>query len=190
MRTTVSKESLNNYRRTLYFVLFLYIVWIGAWLLERALEPEIGWITTNGGQFTYWTIMTVLLWLLPSIALIHGLGYRVREVIAFNRWRSAILWGCSAGFILILIKLIINAYNHQPLFSLPVKWSFATSVIVAPIVEEITFRGAVLRGLRLCFVTADINPTGSLLPSYQSGRTRLQARLADRVYFHPVPPWR
>jgi membrane protease YdiL (CAAX protease family) len=149
MENTISKESQQNYRRTLYFVLFLYIVWIGAWLLERALEPEIGWINTNGGQFTYWTIMTVLLWLLPSIALIHGLGYRVREVIAFNRWRSAILWGCSAGFILILIKLIINAYNHQPLFSLPVNWSFATSVIVAPIVEEITFRGAVLRGLML-----------------------------------------
>ena len=149
MGNTISRESLKNYRRTFYFVLFLYIVWILAWLLEKGLEHEISWINTSGGQFTYWTIMTLLLWLLPSIILIHGLGYRVRELISFSRWRSAIWWGCAAGFILILIKVIINAYSHQPLFSLPINWSLATSVIVAPIVEEITFRGAVLQGLML-----------------------------------------
>ena len=59
------------------------------------------------------------------------------------------MWGCTAGFILILIKVIINAYNRQPLFSLPINWPLAMGVIVAPIVEEITFRGAVLRGLML-----------------------------------------
>jgi len=149
MENAISKESLKNYRRTFYFVLFLYIVWILAWLLEKGLEHEINWIITSGGQFTYWTIMALFLWLLPSIILIHSLGYRVRELIAFSRWWSAILWGCTAGFILILIKVIINAFSHQPLFSLPINWSLATSVIVAPIVEEITFRGAVLRGLML-----------------------------------------
>ena len=146
MENAISKGSLKNYRRTFYFVLFLYIVWILAWLLEKGPEHEISWITSSGGQFTYWTIMTLLLWLLPSIILIHSLGYRVRELISFSRWRSVIWWGCTAGFILILIKVIINTYSHQPLFSLPINWSLATSVIVAPIVEEITLFEALFSG--------------------------------------------
>jgi len=186
MKKTENIKIRKNYHNTFYFVLFLYAAWIGAWLLEKALETRISWIVSGGGQFGYWTFMTLLLWLLPAIVMIHRLGLRVRDLVAFSRWRSAFLWGITAGFILAAISVINNAYNHVPLISMTINWSFATSVIVAPVVEEITFRGAVLRGLMLRnrFTVANTLTALFFLGAHLPG-WYFQGRLIDMLS-HPV----
>jgi membrane protease YdiL (CAAX protease family) len=105
------------------------------------------WIATSGGRFAYWQAMKLLLWVLPAVAFIHTSGQRLRDIIGLDRIRSIILWGGGVGLLFAAGALIDRAVGHRPLFSPSLTWSFLGGVIVAPVVEEITFRGAVLSGL-------------------------------------------
>lgn len=130
--------------QTLAFVAVLYFTWIAAWMLERYLEQHNPWLTTADGQFVYWTTMKLILWILPAIGFIHLSGRRFREEVAFHRIRKAVIWGSTIGLLLAVTSLIPKALNHQPLFPASLSWALINMAIVAPIVEEITFRGAVL----------------------------------------------
>jgi hypothetical protein len=138
-------------------VLFLYAAWIAAWILSRTLEPRIGWIATDAGRFAYWQVMKLLIWVLPAIALIRTSGRGLRDVIGLNRVRLILLWGGGIGLVFVASALITRAVGSKPPFSPRLTWVFVGGVIVAPIVEEITFRGAVLPGLlkRYHFMTAN-----------------------------------
>jgi membrane protease YdiL (CAAX protease family) len=137
-----------NYKNAFYFLLFLYAAWIGAWFLERVLESSNG-LAAPGGQFAYWTAMKVLVWVWPSIALIRHSGYRLRDVFSLKPWRSIVIWGGGAGLLFAISALATRAMNHNPLFSPDLDWPFVSAVFVAPLVEEIAFRGALLRTLML-----------------------------------------
>ncbi len=91
--------------------------------------------------------MKLVLWVLPAIALIRLSGRHIREVIAAKRWRAAIRWGGGIGLLLGVVALVTKALGHQPLFAPKLSWGFINAVLVAPIVEEFTFRGAVLGSL-------------------------------------------
>jgi membrane protease YdiL (CAAX protease family) len=132
---------------TFGFVAALYSAWIGAWILEQTLESHVDWIRTDAGQFAYWTAMKVALWVLPAIALIRLSGRHIREVIAAKRWRAALRWGGGVGLLLGVVALVTKALGHQPLFAPELSWALINAVLVAPIVEEFTFRGAVLGSL-------------------------------------------
>jgi hypothetical protein len=57
--TYLSSSQIAN--RAILFVFFLYIVWIGAWLLEQTLARHMDYLTTDQGQFMYWLTMRLLL---------------------------------------------------------------------------------------------------------------------------------
>jgi membrane protease YdiL (CAAX protease family) len=147
MEQTYRSSSSHMVAWTLGFVAALSGAWIGAWILEQMVEPSLEWLRTDGGQFAYWTLMKLLLWVLPAVALIHLSGRQVREVIAVKRWRAAILWGGGVGLLLAAVALLTKALGHQPLFAPEPGWGFVNAVLVAPIVEEFTFRGAVFGSL-------------------------------------------
>ncbi|HEX5440977.1 MAG TPA: CPBP family intramembrane glutamic endopeptidase, partial [Ktedonobacterales bacterium] len=132
---------------TFGFVAALYGAWIGAWLLEEALVHQYSWLATDAGQFAYWTLMKLALWVLPALVLIRLSGQRIQDVIAISRWRSALLWGSGVGLVLGASAVLPALLLHQPLLRASGSWAFVNAVIVAPIVEELTFRGAVLGGL-------------------------------------------
>jgi membrane protease YdiL (CAAX protease family) len=140
-------ESRHALRRTLCFVCFLYIAWIAAWMLERALEQTVAWMTTGGGRFAYWTVMKLLLWVIPAIVLLHTSGHRLRDTLGLARARAILVWGGGAGLVFVAIALLTRAFSHQPLFSAHWGWPFLGGTIVAPIVEEFTFRAGVLQVL-------------------------------------------
>ncbi len=140
-------EPQNALRRTLCFVAFLYIAWIAAWRLERALEPSVGLLATGGGRFAYWTFMKLLLWVLPAAVLLRASGHPLRDTVGLGRVRAILVWGGGIGLLFASGALITKAIAHQPLFAPQFGWSFLGGVIVAPVVEELTFRGAVLRTL-------------------------------------------
>jgi membrane protease YdiL (CAAX protease family) len=104
-------------------------------------------MTTSQGQFVYWFAMKLLLWVIPAIVLIRYSGRKFVEVMSIKRFQSMIVWGCGVGLVLGVITIIIKILGHQPLFSFENTLSFISGVIIAPIVEEITFRGAVLGSL-------------------------------------------
>ena len=147
----------------LVFAVLLFMAWIGAWLLERTLEPRIVWLTTPGGHFAYWLVMKLLLWVLPALALIHLSGDRFREVMGFERWRAIVVWGAGVGLALGAMTLLAKTLGHQALFSSRLGWPVFSAVLVSPIVEEITFRGAILGALNRRFRFWTANTVTALL---------------------------
>jgi membrane protease YdiL (CAAX protease family) len=147
MEPVLYDDSSQVLRRTLGFIVFLYTAWIGAWLVNRALAQRTDWLATSGGRFAYWQIMKLLLGIVPALLLLRTSGLRLRDVVGITRVRSVILWGGGAGLVFVASALIADGMNHQPLFPPHPSWPFVGGVIVAPIVEEITFRGAVLPSL-------------------------------------------
>jgi membrane protease YdiL (CAAX protease family) len=111
------------------------------------LGPRIGWAATSTGQFAYWQVMKLLVWILPAVALVRASGRSWRDIFGLNRVRAILLWGGGVGLLFAASALITRAIGHRPLFSPRLTWAFVGGVIVAPAVEEITFRGAVLPGL-------------------------------------------
>jgi len=142
---------------TFGFVAALYLAWIAAWLLELSLARHIGWLTSDAGGFVYWTTMKIVLWVIPATIVIRQSGRQVREVIALDHWRSALLWGGGVGAALGALGLITRALGHQSLFAPQWGWGFVNAILVAPIVEEYAFRGAILGGLsqRYRFIVAN-----------------------------------
>jgi membrane protease YdiL (CAAX protease family) len=132
---------------TYLYVVFLYGTWVLAWLLERALERHAGWMTTGGGRSAYWLVMKLLLWIVPAIILIRLSGRALSEVLGLQRLRSALMWGTGVGLCLGALVWIQRLVLHQPFFHPVLNWPFLSGVVVAPITEEITFRGAILGNL-------------------------------------------
>jgi uncharacterized protein len=147
----------------LVFACILYVAWIGAWLVERSLESHVGWMNTSGGQSAYWLIMKVLLWILPAVVVIRLSGRWLTDVMGFERVRSIIIWGGGVGLILGAITLLTKTLGHQPLFISQLGWPLFSGVLVSPIVEEITFRGAILGALEKRFRFGIANAITGLL---------------------------
>jgi len=127
-----------------------------AWLLAQALMAHCGWLTTNGGRTGYWTAMKVLLWVLPSVFLIRYSGRSVRETICGGSIRSALVWGVGVGLLIGMETIGRKCLSGRDV-SINVSWGFLNATVIAPIVEELTFRGAVLGSLmqRYRFSTAN-----------------------------------
>jgi membrane protease YdiL (CAAX protease family) len=156
---------------TYAYVVFLYGTWVLAWVLERALERRAGWMTTSGGQFGYWFVMKLLLWIMPALILIRLSGRPLGEVLGLRRLRSALMWGTGFGLCLGAVVWIQRSAVHQPLFHPVLNWPFLSGVCVAPIIEEITFRGAILGNLmqRHRFATANTVTAFLFLSSHVPG---------------------
>jgi len=156
---------------TLWFVVGLYLVWIAAWSLERRLEVNLPWMRTAAGQTAYWTLMKVVLWVLPAIGLIRWSGRTVQSVLVLHRVKSILLWGGGVGALLVALALAQKAANHRLFFPGKSDWSFFAGVFIAPVVEELTFRGAILGNLlqRYSFATANTLTAGLFLGAHLPG---------------------
>jgi membrane protease YdiL (CAAX protease family) len=131
----------------LAYVGALHLCWIAAWLLEQWLEVHTSVLATSGERFAYWQAMKILLWLLPSVVLIRLSGRTIREVFAFDRVRAILLWGAGVGLLLGLTAWITKTTQGQPFLHLTLGWPLLGGIVLAPIIEEFTFRGAILGAL-------------------------------------------
>jgi hypothetical protein len=140
------------------FVVFIYLAWICVWLLERWLETRCAWINTHAAQSLYWLGMKILVWVLPGLYVIRYSGSSFRQTVGLDRPGLALGWGFGIGLGLALISVIVKTVTHQKLLSTPISWSLFSAVIVAPVTEEIAFRGAVLPALktRVSFFAANL----------------------------------
>jgi membrane protease YdiL (CAAX protease family) len=91
--------------------------------------------------------MKVLLWVIPATVLLRSSGHRLRDTLGLSRVRSIVLWGGGVGLLFAAGGLVTRAVMHQTLFTPRLGWPLLGGVIVAPVVEELAFRGAVLQTL-------------------------------------------
>ncbi|NLV40738.1 MAG: CPBP family intramembrane metalloprotease [Candidatus Hydrogenedentes bacterium] len=129
------------------FACALPVVWIGAWLLERALEGNTSWLDESGARSLYWLGMKLLLWIAPSLVLIRLSGRSAGGVMGLSRVREIIVWGGGVGLALGVTALAVKWAGHRPLFASAPGWPLFSGVVVAPLVEEFTFRGALMGAL-------------------------------------------
>ncbi len=158
MEQSADRTRLRIVLRTVALVVMVYIAWIGAHLAKGLLDDHVAWVTTSGGGFAYWTVMKVLLWIVPSLWLIRTSGQKLRDAFGLSHLRRAILWGSSVGLALALITTAAKAVQHQPLFDRSLDWGFINAVVIAPVFEEFMFRAAVLGALmqRCRFAAANV----------------------------------
>ncbi|MBW7863251.1 MAG: CPBP family intramembrane metalloprotease [Candidatus Hydrogenedens sp.] len=140
------------------------------------------WLTTSGSRSAYWLAMKLLLWVLPALLLIRLSGKSVGEVMGFHRARAIAVWGGGVGLVLGITALAAKTLGSQPLFPPSLSWSLFSGVLVAPIVEELTFRGALLGPLcgRFGFWTAN-TITGLLFLGIHLPGWHFQGRLAENL---------
>ncbi len=149
MSSPVSSTPERNVARIafVYFAVLL-VAWSGAWLLYAWLREQNALFNQPLNRFLYWLVMRVLLWVVPSLKLIRLSGRGVREVLGFDRARAILLWGGITGLIWGGRAPLFQWLAGRPLHPIVFDWSFVTAVIYVPLVEEITFRGAIMGALQ------------------------------------------
>lgn len=144
MAETAIKRSKNTLGATLIYLAALYIAWISAWILSQYLERQSILPTTELVRFIYWTVLRLLIWVLPSCFLIVRSGRKLRDLFSLRDMKRILLWGGGFGLLAALSVILTRTLTGRPLFSFYWNASVLTSLVVGPIVEEITFRGVVL----------------------------------------------
>ena len=139
----------------------LFLTWGGAWFFAIWLREQNTWFAAPFGAFVYWLIMRIVLWVLPSLYLIRLSGRGIREVLGFHRVKEILLWGGIAGLVWGGKTPLFGMLSGQPIGPIQWDWSFVTAVVYAPLVEEITFRGALMGAFmtRMRFLTANLITT-------------------------------
>lgn len=142
----------------LAYVLALYAAWSGAWLLLLWLQKQGILPGLPFDRFVYWLVMRILLWVIPSVAIIRSSGRSLREVLGAGRVKQILLWGGIIGLVWGGKTPLFNMLTNRPVHPIVWDWSFVTAVIYAPLVEEITFRGAVMGSLetRMSFLSSNL----------------------------------
>jgi membrane protease YdiL (CAAX protease family) len=145
-RATTANPKSGGATVALGYVATLYLAWIGAWLLLSLLSKQVGWPGTSDARVLYWTLMKVMLWIIPATYVLRYCGIRLREAFRGNGIRSILLWGVGAG-VLIGAEVIIRHWVGQQPYTLTPGWPLVSTVLISPVVEEYVFRGAVLGAL-------------------------------------------
>lgn len=140
------------------FLVALHIAWIGAWILAIQIQSQGLGLASSGSRSLYWLGMKLLFWILPSLMLIRMSGLTLKKLIGLEHKNTIVFWGVGTGLMLGATALAAKAWAQQPLFAPSPGWAFFSGVLIAPIVEEITFRGAVLGAFssRYSFATANV----------------------------------
>jgi membrane protease YdiL (CAAX protease family) len=159
----VNNSSRKTARITIFLIWLIYVAWIGAWVIEQAIESHSVLLSTSRSRFFYWLGMKLLFWILPALFIIRVSKQKNFKVMELKRLPSAIIWGVGSGLIIGVISVITKLFTYQPIFSFSLSWSLLGGVIVTPILEEILFRGAVLPALKQQYSFIIANCITSLL---------------------------
>jgi membrane protease YdiL (CAAX protease family) len=174
-----NKEVIGN---TVIFALLLYIGWTLAWLLNLYIDAHSTILAAPYADILYWTVIRALLWVMLPMMLLKRTGLNIREIFSLRRLRTTALWGGGMGLLLGLITIFTRIISGQQLFSIEWGWPLLTMTVIAPVVEEFFFRGAVLKALetRLTFAAANLI-TGVLFLLAHLPGWYFQGRLANML---------
>ncbi len=133
------------------YAIALLLCWTAAWPISTWLQGQSPFFAQPFGNFLYWLVLRILLWVLPSLWLIRRMGRPLREIVGLAHDRSILLWGGLAGIIWGGKTVFYRLFVGLPLHPIVWDWSFVTAVIYVPFVEELAFRGAILCALQARF---------------------------------------
>jgi membrane protease YdiL (CAAX protease family) len=139
--------AVHRYIAAYPFVLFA--AWTVAWMINLTLRPRLGWEVE--ADTIYWIVLKLIVWILPALLAIQLLErVPVGEFLELHSAKRGLIWGLSTGAVLVAINYLgktlpSGATLHTP----PLDLVFVNAVVVAPVVEEVTLRGFLLKRLEL-----------------------------------------
>jgi CAAX protease family protein len=142
-------ESATHRRYLAAYPLALFAAWVAAWVVNLSLRSRIGWETQ--ADTIYWIALKLIVWILPAVLAIRLLERTpVVEFMELRNPGNGLLWGFGVGAALVAVTflgktLASGTTLHAPQLSLV----FVNAVMVAPLVEEITLRGFLLKRIEL-----------------------------------------
>ncbi len=117
---------------------------MGAWYLHdltsiRDFSP--------GATFTYWTLAKLIVWIAPVLLIVsRGLEQPPVEYLGLVRFRQGAAVGLALGAVFVALMAVIDAFTRS--HALPsLSWAAVNALVVAPLSEEIVFRGFALKAL-------------------------------------------
>ena len=127
----------------------LFASWIVAWIIDIALRARFHWDTQ--ADTIYWIAMKAIVWVLPVLLAIRLVERAsITQFLELGHTRRGVLWGCALGAALIAVTFLGKTLPSGTSLRVPsLSLALLNAVIVAPLVEEITLRGFVLKRLEL-----------------------------------------
>jgi uncharacterized protein len=135
-----------------YFIAYptlLFASWIVAWIINVALRSRFHWDTET--DTIYWIVMKVIVWVLPVLLAIRALERAsIAQFLELRHLVRGVLWAGGIGSALVAVTFLGKTFSAGTAWHAP-SWSLVlvNAVVVAPLVEEITLRGFVLKRLEL-----------------------------------------
>jgi uncharacterized protein len=131
-------------KRVLAYYIFLILAWVSAWLFYEQvnLEAQPSFI-----RLVYWTIAKLIIWILPIVVMIKfWLRQSLVEYLSLPGWKKGVKAGAVIGLLFIGLSFLLDLFMRS--FVLPtITFGFFSAVFLAPVLEEIVFRGYVLGSL-------------------------------------------
>ena len=159
-------------RYIIAYPLLLWASWIVAWTIDIAARGRFNWDARI--DTIYWIAMKVIVWVLPVLLVIRVLERA--SIVQFLELRHAlrgVLWGGAVGSVLIVVTFVGKTLPQGTALHVPsLTLALLNAVVVAPIVEEITFRGFVQKRLELngrSFWTANLIATLAFVAMHVPG---------------------
>jgi membrane protease YdiL (CAAX protease family) len=143
---------LNDSTRRGYIAVYpfaLFATWVVAWIVNLTLRPRLGWELQ--ADTIYWIVLKLVIWILPVVLAIRLIEQA--PVAAFLELRAAgrgVRWGCGVGAMLVAVNYLGKTLPSGTMLRIPpLDLVFVNAIAVAPLVEEITLRGFLLKRLEL-----------------------------------------
>lgn len=124
------------------------LCWTVVWVLKLYLDDSYPMLADSAVSFSYWTVVKLIVWILPSVWIIKRTGRTVREVFRVKNVKKMLGWGVSLGGLLAGVNIAAHLIGYKALTNIHISFALINVVIIAPVFEEFTLRGAVFGALR------------------------------------------
>jgi membrane protease YdiL (CAAX protease family) len=136
--TTIVREPFR------YYVLLL-VTWTGAWLLYESTNLRN---LSEGGAVAYWTAAKMILWIAPILLNVAFVMKRpVADYLRLTEPGRGMRIGLAIGAVLVALLASVDIFVKTFGWPSPA-WGLLTALVIAPLFEELMFRGFVLRALQ------------------------------------------
>jgi membrane protease YdiL (CAAX protease family) len=127
------------------YYMLLISAWIAAWLFS--IQIGLGGESAGVGVI-YWTLAKILLWLMPILVIIKlCLQRSILEYLAMRQLFVGAKTGIVCGLIFAAVSFLADVSTKR--FILPsIDPGLLNALLIAPVFEEILFRGFILRALQ------------------------------------------
>jgi membrane protease YdiL (CAAX protease family) len=132
-------------REPFRYYAWLIPAWVGAWLLYEGAALEA---LPSAARIGYWTIAKLIIWIAPVLLIVrYSLRRPVAEYLGLVRPIAGVRTGLVVGAVFVLLSASIDSFTRTYRWPAP-SLGLLSALTVAPLFEEVMFRGFALRALQ------------------------------------------